>query len=782
MAEAASIGAAVTRKEDARFLSGTGRYVDDVRMPARCHAAMVRSLHAHARIVGINADDATRAPGVVSVLTGHDYQNDDFGPLVCTSLPPRMVGQATHLGHFYPIASDEVRCVGEIVAIVVGETEHDAMNAAERVEIMYEDLAPVLSIDEACREDVDPIWDQGSNVAYRAELGDRVAVDEAFKTAAHIIEHETVVPRVVACALEPRTYLGECDPRDGRLTLHTSTQSPHRVKQALAVALRRDEADIRVVARDVGGGFGSKGNLNPEEILVCWAAVRTGRPVLWKPSRSESFQSDYHGRDMTARGRLAFDDQGRITACEADLIYDHGFAVGPSGGVSPLLCARMVGGPYDIPAIACKVTGVLTDKRPTTSYRGAGRPEATFFIESLIDKAARALELTSIEIRRRNFIRPHAMPYRTGLVDTFDCGEFENLMDKALEVSDWDGFAARRAASERQGRHRGRAISTFIEVCGVFSERMEVAVDRAGKVRISAGTFSHGQGHETVFAQMVSEWLGVPIDDINLVQGDTDRVHFGRGTWGSRSICLGGSALRLATDGVIERATAIAAWALKLDLDDIQFADGLFTAKSTNETLSLAQVAAMSYGRPDLPIELGLGLEAVGYFDATPPNYPNGCHVVEVEVDPETGTTTVVRYTTIDDVGRVMNALLLDGQVHGGVAQGLGEVLGECLHYDETGQIVTGSFLDYGLPRANIIPPIVTGNHNVPTDSNPLGAKGGAETGIVGCLPATIGAIRDALEPYDIADIPLPATPDAIWRLIDHARKAPSRIHENAKA
>lgn len=768
MSSHSAIGQSLTRKEDRRFLTGTGLYSDDLRQVGQLFVVMVRSEHAAGQLTAIGVGDARRAPGVRAVLTGADYLAEGLGPLVCTSLPPTLVSSRPNLGHFLPIAAERVNCVGEILAVVVAESAQDARDAAELVSYSIDECAPVVTIDDALKGGAEVV-PGAANIAFTATLGDREAVDRAFAKAARVIEKTVTVPRILACAMEPRAIHVSFSRRDNRFHLVTSTQSPHRLKAALALLFGRAEVDFHVTAPDVGGGFGSKGNLSPEEVLMCWAAEKLGQPLSWCPLRSEAFIADFHGRDMRGTGRLALDDTGCITAVDFDIAYNMGFAVGPSGGVSPLLCLRMVQGVYDIPVAHSQLTAVLSNRRPTTSYRGAGRPEATYLIEALMDHAARELGVDTLDFRRAHLITPDQMPYRTALQDSYDSGDYPGSLALAEHGFDWQGFDARRAEAQSRGKLLGRGMASYVEVCGVFSERMEIAIEATGNVRISAGTSSHGQGHETVFAQMVSEWLGVPTQDVTLVQGDTDRVHFGRGTWGSRSICVGGSALKKAAEAVIERATRLAAHYLKAVPEDVSFDAGMFSASGTNDTLSIQDLARMSYVRPDTPMEIGIGLEGVGYFNASPQNYPSGCHMAELEVDPGTGYVTVTRFLAIDDVGTVMNPLLLDGQVHGGLVQAMGEVFSEEAVYDKSGQLLTSSFMDYGMPKAAGVPRVRTAFNNTPTATNPLGAKGGAEVGIVGGLSALMLALRDALAPLGITDVPMPATPARLWSLIDAA-------------
>lgn len=763
------IGAPVPRREDIRFLRGEGQYTDDIRSMGQLYAVTVRSDNASGQLVSVDVEQARGAPGVVQVFTGEDYYADGLGPLVCTSLPPNLVKNKPNLGQFFPIARERVNCVGDIIAVVVGENLRDARDAAELVEYEVDESPPVVSIEDALLGASQVVPGQ-ANIAFTSEIGDRAAVEKAFKGAARVIEKSVVVPRVLACAMEPRAVNAVYDPRDNRFHLTTSTQSPHRLKQALALLFGRPEADFHVTAPDVGGGFGSKGNLGPEEVLMCWAAEKLRKPVAWCALRSEGFVSDFHGRDMRGTARLALDSANRIVAADFDINYNMGFAVGPSGGVSPILCMRMVQGVYDIPVACSHVTAVLSNRRPTTSYRGAGRPEATYLIEAAMDHAARELGIDTLEFRRSHLIQATQMPYQSALMDQYDSGDYPKSLQMAEDQFDWAGFDARRAEAKSRGRLLGRGVANYVEVCGVFSERMEIAIESTGNVRITAGTSSHGQGHETVFAQMVSDWLSVPIEHVNLVQSDTDRVHFGRGTWGSRSISVGGSALKKAAEAVMERATRLAAFYLKVPEGDVRFEDGIFSSSASNDTLTIQDVARMSYARPDTPMDIGVGIEGVGYFNAAPQNYPSGSHMAEVEIDPRSGRAVVTRFLCVDDVGTVINPLLLDGQVHGGFAQAVGEVFNEEAIYDASGQLLTSSFMDYGLPKANQVPRITTSFNNTVTDTNPLGAKGGAEVGIVGGVSALMLAVRDALAPIGVKEIPMPATPARLWASIEDAR------------
>ena len=779
MPETAALGAPVRRREDLRFVTGRGRYVDDVRLDGLCHAVVVRSPEAHADIVAIDVSGARTASGVIAVLTGEDFAADGLGDIPCESIPATVAGSNWFRTPFPALIRDRVRAVGDAVALVVAETRAEAQEAAERVSVEYRSRPAIVDIDRALAGDVLLYETAASNLCFDLVLGDVPATEAAFARADHVVAASTRQPRLIGAALEPRCSIGSFDAYDGRWTLIASTQSPHSLRKLLAAnVLKAPAHSVRVIANDVGGGFGTKGRLYPEDVLVVWAARRIGRPVKWLADRTESFLADFHGRDQEAEGRIALDSTGRILAIDVRTCHNLGCRLGPATGVSPFLTARMIVGPYAIGAARVHLQGVFTNTRTTTSYRGAGRPEATFFIEQAIDAAGRALGLDPVEIRRRNLVRPEQMPYRTAVADTFDCGEFERVLDKALAAADWDGFEARRAASEKAGRLRGRGLCCFVEVAAISNERMEIHFDPSGKATVKAGTFSHGQGHETIYAQLVAGWLGMSLDDIRVVQGDTDKVAHGGGTYASRSVTVGGSALHRAATAVVDRAKGVAAWMLKVPAEDVAFVDGFFSAEASNRRLTIGEVAQAAYQPFGVPDGLGAGLEAIGYFAATPQNYPNGCHVAEVEIDPDLCTLVVDRFAAADDVGTVINPLLLEGQLHGSTAQGLGQALLERIVYDADGQLVTASFLDYGMPRARHVPDIRSVVHPVPTATNPLGVKGGAEVGTIGAPPAVLGAVQDALRGRAAGEITLPLTPLRLFEALEAGRAASaSRLH-----
>ncbi len=766
------IGRPVRRIEDLRMLAGTGRYADDWDVPGAARAVFVRSPHAAARIRSIDLAAALASPGVVAVLTGADLAADALGDIPCVSIPPSVMGGRWFRTPFPALARDRVRCVGQEVAIVIAETRAQALDAAELVAIEYEPGPAAATVAAAIADGAPPVWsDRPDNLCFVHELGDRARAAAAFAAAAHVTRVRVLNQRLAGNPLEPRGCVGAFDRGEGRYRLITSTANPHRIRQLLAEHVLKIAAHrIHVIARDVGGGFGTKGGLYPEEVAVLWAARRIGRPVKWIADRSESFLADFNGRDQLADGEMAFDASGRILGFRATTHHNLGCQVGPSGAHPPLIGARMLSGVYAIPAMHVTVRGVLTHSRTLTTYRGAGRPEAIYLVERMLDQAACELGVDPVELRRRNLIG--TTPYRTAIGETYDCGEFQAILDAARALADWDGYAARRAASEARGLRRGRGLGMYIEVCATVSDRMEIRFDPTGDATVVAGTFSYGQGHETMYAQMLGDWLGLPLERIRVIQGDTDQVSYGRGSFGSRTATVGGSALRAAADRIVEKGKRVAAHLLEADEADVAFERGRFVVAGTDRSVTLRDAAKATYQwGAKLPPELASGLEGIGHWSATPQNYPNGCYVVEVEVDTETGVVRLDRIVGVDDVGRVINPLLLEGQVHGSIAQGAGQALLEQVVFDGDGQLVTGSFSDYAMPRADDFPPLVVDTRNVPTTGNPLGVKGGAETGTVGVPAAVIAAIVDALAPLGVRDMAMPATPFRVWQAIQAARR-----------
>jgi carbon-monoxide dehydrogenase large subunit len=767
------IGQPVPRIEDPRFITGRGRYVDDFDLPQQCHGVAVMSPHAHARIKRIDTAKAKAAPGVLVVLTAADAAADKLGGFA-PPMPEDMGGPKGFRTVRAILEGSKVRTVGDRVAFVVAETATQARDAGELIEIDYESLPAVVGVEDAIKPGAAAVWDEApNNIAFTLMMGNKDATDAAFAKAAHVVSLKLQNTRITANSIEPRAAIGQYHPDSDSYTLYSSTQNPHGTRSAIAgQVLKIPETKLRVISPDVGGGFGMKHGGYPEDALVVWASRRVGgRPVKWVSTRSEGLLGDSQGRDQLVTGELALDERGKILGLRVSALHAMGSHVFGASMVVPLYAMRLAPGVYQIPAVHVVGKAVLTNTVVLAPYRGAGRPEATFLIERLLDRAARVIGVDPVEIRRRNFIPASAMPHKLQTGITYDSGDFMHVMDECLKLADWEGFSKRAAASKKNGKLRGRGIGYFLEEAAVFNDRMVLRFDPSGMLTILAGTHSHGQGHQTVYAQMVSEWLGVPFENIRFVQGDTDAVPMGRGTYGSRSMHIGGNALKRAADNIIEKAKPMAASILEAAPGDLEFKDGSFRIVGTDRALPLTDVAKAFYRPVMLPPQFDVGLEASGTFAAEPPNYPNGCHVCEVEIDPETGAVTLERYAAVDDVGRVMNHLLCEGQIHGGVAQGAGQALMEAIVFDASGQLVTGSFQDYAMPRAADLPNFTSELTEVPATTNPLGVKGAGEAGATGAPPAIIGAVLDALKPLGIDHIEMPATPARVWAAIN-AHKA----------
>jgi len=765
------IGQPVRRVEDQRFLTGRARYVDDMQLPRMLHGAVVMSPHAHARIGSINIKPALQMPGVHLVLTGADAKQEQLGGIPPLFMPEDMGGPKGYRTFRPLLEPAKARYVGDRVAFVVADTPEQARLAAERVEVDYEPLPAAVSVEDAAQEGAPKVWDEWtSNTAFPLMMGKKEAADAAFARAKHVVSVRLYNNRIAANAMEPRAALG--DFADDSYTLYTSTQNPHGARSILASAVFKvPETKMRVVAPDVGGGFGMKGDVYPEDGLVLWASRRLGRPVKWVATRTESLLGDNHGRDQLVNAEMALDESGRILAIRMQALHAVGAYV-TNAGVVPVLCAlRNIPNVYVVPALHVAAKAIFTHTTPLGPYRGAGRPEAAYVTERLMDEAARTLGMDPVELRRRNYIAPGAMPHATGTGWTYDSGDFARLTDRCLEISDWKNFDRRRKESEREGKLRGRALIYYLEDSGIFNERMELRFDPGGTVTIVAGTFSHGQGHATTYAQMVSEWLGVAFESIRFVQGDTDQVPFGRGTYASRSAMLGGSALKMAADGIIEKAKALAAHLLEVSPKDIGFAEGKFTVSGTDRAVALADVAKAFHRPVGLPPQFGVGLDASG-SSGHPPSFPNGCHACEVEIDPETGAVEIDRYAVVEDVGRVINPMICHGQIEGALAQGIGQALMENVAFDrESGQMLSASFTDYAMPRAADLPPRYELDFiDVPAKTNPLGVKGIGEAGCVGAPPAVMNAILDALRPLGVRHLDMPATARRVWEALQHAK------------
>lgn len=763
------IGQSVPRIEDERFVTGRGRYVDDIAPTGICHAAIVLSPHAHAHIRRIDAAAARAAPGVLCVLTGEDVKADGLGGLL-PKFMPEDIGGPKGLRTRRPIlAVDKVRCVGDRVAMLVAKTLGQAHDAAGLLNIDYEPLPAVVRIEDAVSPGAPAVWDEcPGNVSFTLAVGDEQATEAAFACAAHRVAVRLENNRLAPCSMEPRCAVGEWDPSDGSYTLHTSSQSPHAVRSQLtSEVFGLPETKLRVVSPDVGGGFGMKADAYPEDALVLWAARRCRRLVKWTATRTDSLLGDNHGRDQVVEVELALDAEGRILAIRSHALHAVGAYIA-SAAVAPLVYSlRYTPGVYDVQTMWLTTKAVFTNTSPLGVYRGAGRPEGIYAIERLLDEAAAAIGLAPDEIRRRNCIPAAAMPYATPTGSVYDTGDFAGQLNQCMELADWRAFAPRRAASEAQGKLRGRSVIAYIEHAGIFNDRMELRFDPSGNVTILAGTHSHGQGHATTYGQLVSEWLGVPFEHVRYLQGDTDKVPFGRGTFAARSSLIGGCALRLAADSIIEKAKVMAAHLLEAPVGEIDFADGRFQVRGTNRNMSLMDTAKAFYWPVGLPSGITLGLEASASYSGDVPNYPNGCHACEVEIDPATGIVVIDRYSVVDDIGRPINPMICDGQLHGGIAQGVGQALLEKVVYDpDSGNQTTGSLMDYALPRADDLCSVTSKFSCIPCTTNPIGIKGVGESGTIGAPPAVMNAVLDALRPLGVRHLDMPATPFRVWQAI----------------
>ena len=771
------VGQPVRRFEDVRLVTGRGRYQDDVVLPRQAYAMFLRSPRAHARIVSIDVQAARAAPGVLAVYTGADYKAD--GLSMPKAVMPRKKADGSPM--FAPqrpaLVIDRVRYVGDPVAMVIAETLMEAKDAAELIAVVYDELPSVTSTDEAARPDAARVWDENpDNISHTVQHGNKAATDAAFAQAAHVARQRYVITRVHAQYMEPRGAIGSFDAFEGRYTLYADVNYPHRVRNILAVSVFNvPESRVRVVCHDVGGGFGAKGWQYVEHRLTLWAARKLGRPVKWTCERSEVILADEHARDNVGDIELALDRDGKFLGVRMHMLANLGAYIGSDRQLlTPFGQIVTLTGVYNIPAAHVTIDAVLSNTNPTAPYRGAGRPEACYLIENIIEVAARELNINRIDLRQRNLIKPDAMPYRAALGPLYDCGDFPKNMAMALEHSDYAGFEARRAASATAGKLRGIALVNAIEqAAGPVPEYAEVRFQPSGSAMILLGTKNHGQGHETAFKQILFDKLGIDPNEVQFIDGDTDRVAFGMGSNGSRSMVTGGSALVLAANKIIEKGKLIAANLLEVGADDVTFADGRFSVVGTDRSLTLKQVVAASFLPARLPKGLPPGLIESATYSPEQSTYPNGCHVCEVEVDPETGAVELKSYLVVDDVGTVINPLTLAGQIHGGVAQGVGQILMEQVAYQPgSGQLLTASFMDYAMPRADTMCNIAIRSNPVPTATNLLGAKGAGEAGTVGAMPAVMIALLNALAPVGVRTLEMPATSDRVWQAIQAARIA----------
>jgi len=780
------VGTAVRRKEDARFLTGAGQYTDDVTLYGQTYGYFLRSPHAHARIASIDTSEAKASPGVIAVFTGADLAN--IGGLPCGWLIHSIDGTPMKEPPHPVIAKDKVRHVGDQVALVVAETLQQARDAAEKIVVDYDELPPVVDTGTAASAATLVHDDVPANICYTWGHGDKAATDAAFAKAAHVTTLDIVNQRLIPNAIEPRAVNASWQRQDDSYTVYVANQNPHVERLLMgAFVLGLPESRLRIIAPDVGGGFGSKIFLYPEDVALTWASKQVGRPIKWTAERSESFLTDAHGRDHVTKAELALDADGKFLAMRVHTTANMGAYLSTfASSIPTILYATLLAGQYATPAIYAEVQAVFTNTAPVDAYRGAGRPEATYVVERLVEAAARELKINPAELRRKNFIR--TFPYATPVGLTYDTGDYEPLLARAQELADVKGFPARRDEAKQRGKLRGIGYSCYIEACGLAPSNIagalgaraglfevgEIRVHPTGTVTVFTGSHSHGQGHETTFAQIVADRLGLSLDQVEIVHGDTGRVPFGMGTYGSRSLAVGGSAIMKALDKIEAKAKKIAAHLLEASDADIEFRNGSFTVTGTDRSKTFGEVALSAYVPHNYPLDkLEPGLNENAFYDPTNFTYPAGAYICEVEVDPDTGVSEVVKFTAVDDFGNIINPMIVEGQVHGGIGQGLGQAMFERCVYDDSGQLLTGSYMDYAMPRAADLPDYtVETSKGTPCTHNPLGAKGCGEAGAIGSPPAFINALVDALAPLGVRDIQMPATPHRVWQAMQAAQGA----------
>jgi len=769
------IGQSVPRTEDPRLLRGEGRYTDDVNLPGQAYAAIVRSPYAHGILRGIDLSAARRMPGVLGVYTGADLDAAGFGPLKCVISFPNRDGSPMRKPERRALATDRVRFVGDPVAFVVAETPTQAKDAAEAVTIDVEPLPAVTRAFEAAQDGAPQLFDDvPNNVALDYHYGDSDKVAAAFARAAHVTRLTLVSNRVVVNAMEPRAAIGVYDPATARWTLYVGSQGVMGLRNQLAEdILGVPPEKVRVVTGNVGGSFGMKAAVYPEYVCLLHAARALGRPVKWTDERSSSFLSDQHGRDHEVTAELALDAEGNFLALRLTSFANLGAYLASVGPLPATLNAvKNIVGVYRTPLVEVSTKCVFTNTTPVSAYRGAGRPEGNYYMERLIDAAAAEMGIDRIELRRRNHIQPTQIPYAAASGLTYDSGDFPAILDRALMLADWNGFDARRAESRRRGRLRGRGIGQFLEVTAAANKEMGgIRFEADGTVTILTGTLDYGQGHATPFAQVLNTKLGIPYERIRLLQGDSDQLIAGGGTGGSPSAMNSGAAIVAAAEKVIERGKLIASFVLEAATADIEFVQGRFTIAGTDRSIGIMELAERLRAGMRLPDDVPASLDVNLVHDGVASAFPNGCHVAEVEIDPETGVVEVVAYTSVNDFGTQLNPMLVEGQVHGGIVQGIGQALMEATVYDENGQLLTGSYMDYALPRASDVPSFVVASHPIPATTNPLGVKGCGEAGCAGALPAVMNAVVDALSAFGIRHIDMPATPHRVWQAIRNARR-----------
>jgi aerobic carbon-monoxide dehydrogenase large subunit len=778
------IGARVARKEDKRFITGAGRYVDDMVVPGMKHAAFVRSPHAHADITGIDVNAAKAMPGVIGVLTGREIKADGIGNLICGWMIHSKDGTPMKMGAWSPLAVDRVRYVGDAVAIVVAETKGQARDAAEAVEVTYNERPAVTDATKALEPGAPQLHPEAdNNLIFDWDIGNADETAAAFAKAAHIVKIDITNNRLVPNAMEPRAALGHYDKAEDHYTCWTTSQNPHVARLVMSAFYNiAPENKLRVIAPDVGGGFGSKIFIYPEEVVCLWASKKTGVPVKWVGDRTESFLTDAHGRDHVTHAEMAFDGDHKVIGLKVETKANFGAYMSLfSSSVPTYLYATLLSGQYDIPAIHANVKAIYTNTAPVDAYRGAGRPEATFVMERLMETAARQFGVSPAELRRKNFITQ--FPHQTPVIMCYDAGDYAASLDAAMKAADYQGFPQRRDEAKRRGKLRGIGMSCYIEACGIAPsaavgslgagvglwESAEVRVNAVGTIEVLTGSHSHGQGHETSFAQLVTERFGVPIDSVSIVHGDTDKVQMGMGTYGSRSGAVGMSAIVKALDKVEAKAKKIAAHLLEADESDIVIEDGACKVAGTDKSVPWFQLALAAYTAHNLPGGMEPGLKETAFYDPSNFTFPAGCYICEVEVDPDTGVTKIVQFVAADDFGNIINPMIVEGQVHGGIAQGVGQAMLEGAHYDPgSGQLLTASYMDYAMPRADDLPSFQVSTSNTPCPGNPLGMKGCGEAGAIGSPPAVINAITDAIGTDELT---MPATPQKVWAAIRSATR-----------
>ena len=771
------IGASVRRREDLRFITGNGTYTDDINQPGQVFALFCRSPFARARLKSLDFADATAVPGVLACYSGKDMVDDEIGDLPCGWMVHSKDGSEMLSSPHPPLAVDAVNYVGEPFAIVIAESLSAARQGVESVSVDFEELNPVVDLETAAQSE--QLYESiPNNTAYEWALGDEEATRTAFARASHVTTLELLNNRLIPNAIEPRACLGMFESSTGDYTLYTTSQNPHLERLVLSAFVNvAPEHKLRIIAPDVGGGFGSKIFIYAEETSVIWSAGKLGRPIKWVAERGESFLTDAHGRDHLTKVELAMDDTGRFTGLRVNTTANLGAYLSTFGSAVPTyLYGTLLAGQYKTPNIYVEVNGVYTNTAPVDAYRGAGRPEATYVVERIVEQAARELGKDPADLRRMNMIQPEDFPYDTPVALTYDTGNYEASLDKALELIDYADFEKRRGESAANGKRRGIGFACYIEACGLAPSKLaielgagvglyesgEIRFNATGSVSVFTGSHSHGQGHETTFSQIVSEKLGIPYDQVEVIHGDTGRMEFGLGTYGSRSLAVGGSALYAAADKIIEKGKKIAAHMMKADADSVSFEGGQFLLDDSNQSVSIQEVAFASYVPADYPEDLEPGLSEKAFYDPKNFTYPAGTHIAEVEIDIEVGTVELVDFVAVDDFGHIINPMVVHGQVHGGVAQGVGQALLENCVYDEFGQLLSGSFMDYCMPRADDLPDFKVDTTVTPCTHNPLGVKGCGEAGAIGSPAAVMNAITHAL---GVKDISMPATPEKVWQL-----------------